>query len=71
VCAEVLVKGVYVQSLFCQLLEVQGCNFAHVLGLYKLTGLGAGAFSLTARGSLADVALWGIARLQTRVFASK
>lgn len=34
-------------------------------------GLSAGAFSLTARGSLADVVLWAIARVQTRVFASR
>lgn len=50
---------------------MQGCNFPHVLGLYKMVGLSAGAFSLTARGSLADVALWAIARVQTRVFASR
>ena len=50
---------------------MQGCNLAHVLGLYKITGAGAAAFSLTARGSVADVALWAIARLQTRVFASE
>ena len=35
-----------------------------------MVGLSAGAFSLTARGSLADVALWAIARVQTRAFAS-
>ena len=48
---------------------MQGCNLAHVLGLYKLNAAAAG-FSLTARGSLADVLLWAIARLQTRVFES-
>ena len=42
-----------------------------MFGLYKMFGLSAGAFSLTARGSLADVVLWAIARVQTRVFASK
>ena len=36
-----------------------------------MVGLSAGAFSLTARGSLADVALCAIARVQTRSFASK
>lgn len=50
---------------------LQGCNLQHALGLYKMLGLSAGAFSLTARGSLADVALWVIARVQTRVFASR
>ena len=51
--------------------DLQGCNFPHVLGLYKMVGLSAGAFSFTARGSLADVALWAIARVQTRAFASE
>ena len=50
---------------------LQACNFAHVLGLYKMTGAGAGAFTFMAQGSQADVVLWAIARLQTRVFASQ
>lgn len=58
------------QFRLCRMYDLQGCNLAHVLGLYKMTGLPGGAFSLTARGSVADVALWAIARLQTRVFAS-
>ena len=40
-----------------------------MLGLYKMTGVGA--FTFTARGSQADMVLWAIARLQTRVFASQ
>ncbi|CAL8464921.1 g4456 [Coccomyxa elongata] len=47
-----------------------GCNLAHVLGLYKMSGASGGAFSLTYRGALADMILWAIFRLQTRVFAS-
>lgn len=50
---------------------MQGCNVAHVLGLYKMTGRPGLAFELTAAGSVADVALWGIARLQTRMYASE
>jgi hypothetical protein len=49
----------------------QGCNLAHVLGLYRMTGAPGAAFALGARGALADVALWAIARLQTRLFASR
>ena len=50
--------------------RAQGCNVAHVLGLYKMAG-GNAALSLSARGALADMALWGIFRLQTRLFASR
>lgn len=35
-----------------------------------MTGRPGLAFELTAAGSVADVALWGIARLQTRMYAS-
>ena len=49
---------------------VQGCNWAHVLGLYKMTGGAGRALSVTGRGALADMALWAIFRLQTRLFAS-
>lgn len=48
----------------------QGCNVAHVLGLYKMSGARGAAFSLTYRGALADMMLWAIFRLQTRVFSS-
>ena len=41
-----------------------------MLGLYKMAG-GAAALSLGTRGALADMALWAILRLQTRVFASR
>lgn len=49
---------------------MQGCNLAHILGLYKMTGKSGLAFSLSAAGSIADVALWAIARLQMRMYAS-
>jgi len=49
----------------------QGCNLAHVMGLYRMTGAPGGACARGARGALADVALWAIARLQTRLFASR
>lgn len=51
--------------------HVQGCNLAHILGLYKMTGRPGLAFELTAAGSVADVVLWGIARLQMRMYASQ
>lgn len=54
----------------CTLLALQGCNLAHVLGLYKMSGASGAAFSLTYRGALADMMLWVIFRLQTRVFSS-
>ena len=41
-----------------------------MLGLYKMTGGAGHAFLLTGRGAAADMALWAIFRLQTRVFAS-
>ena len=50
---------------------LQGCNLAHVLGLFRITGAHTTAFALGARGALADMALWAIARLQTRLFASR
>jgi len=49
---------------------LQGCNLAHILGLYKMTGKSGLAFSLSATGSIADVVLWAIARLQMRMYAS-
>lgn len=49
---------------------MQGCNFAHVLGLYRMSDGAGQAFILTSRGALADILLWAIFRLQTRVFAS-
>ena len=49
---------------------VQGCNFAHVLGLYRMSDEAGQAFYLRSRGALADMLLWAIFRLQTRVFAS-
>lgn len=49
----------------------QGCNLAHVLGLFRMTAAPGAALALGARGALADIALWAIARLQTRVFASR
>ena len=50
---------------------LQGCNLAHVLGLFRITGVHTTVFALGARGALADMALWAIARLQTRLFASR
>ena len=50
---------------------LQGCNLAHVLGLFRITGAHTAACALGARGALADMALWAIARLQTRLFASR
>ena len=41
-----------------------------MLGLNRLTGLDGPFFSLSAKGALADVVLWAIIRLQTRVFAT-
>ena len=35
-----------------------------------MTGRSGLAFQVTAAGSIADVVLWGIARLQTRMYAS-
>ncbi len=52
------------------LFSLQGCNLAHILGLYKMTGKSGLAFSLSATGSIADVVLWAIARLQMRMYAS-
>ena len=49
---------------------VQGCNFAHVLGLYRMSDEAGQAFYLRSQGALADLLLWAIFRLQTRVFAS-
>ena len=49
---------------------MQGCNFAHVLGLYRMSDEAGQAFYLRSRGALADMLLWAIFRLQTRVFAS-
>ena len=49
---------------------VQGCSFAHVLGLYRMSDEAGQAFYLRSRGALADILLWAIFRLQTRVFAS-
>jgi hypothetical protein len=42
-----------------------------VLGLYKMSGASGRAFAIRTRGALADMVLWAIFRLQTRVFASK
>ncbi len=50
--------------------SMQGCNLAHILGLYKMTGRSGLAFTLSATGSIADVVLWAIARLQMRMYAS-
>ena len=46
---------------------MQGCNFAHVLGLYRMSDEAGQAFYLRSRGALADMLLWAIFRLQTRV----
>lgn len=51
-------------------MSLQGCNVAHILGLYKMTSKSGLAFSLSAAGSVADVVLWAIARLQMRMYAS-
>lgn len=48
----------------------KGCNFSHVLGLNRLTGPSGPVFSLGSRGALADIILWAIIRLQTRLFAT-
>jgi hypothetical protein len=50
----------------------QLCNWPHILGLYKLNGAGGHALSsLSMRTAAADLLLWAIARIQTRVFASQ
>jgi len=41
-----------------------------VLGLYRMSDEAGQAFYLRSRGALADMLLWAIFRLQTRVFAS-
>ncbi|KAK9824077.1 hypothetical protein WJX72_007565 [[Myrmecia] bisecta] len=46
----------------------RGCSLAHILGLYKLTSRSGRV--IAARGWIADVLLWTIARLQTRIFES-
>jgi hypothetical protein len=49
----------------------QVCNVPHAMGLYKMTGISGRALSLSARGAIADIMLWAIARIQTRLFASR
>ena len=56
---------------FAWALFVQDCSFPHLLGLYKFGILDTGAKGLTAHGSLADIALWAIFRMQSHVFASR
>ena len=52
--------------------EQQVCSLAHLAGLYKMGGGLAGrAVILSARGAVADLVLWAIARVQSRVFASR
>ena len=41
-----------------------------MLGLYRMSDEVGQAFYLRSRGALADILLWAIFRLQTRVFAS-
>ena len=49
----------------------QLCNWPHILGLYKLNGSGGRLLSsLSVRAAAADALLWGIARIQTRMFTS-
>lgn len=48
----------------------QICNLPHLAGLYKMTGVSGRVLSLSARGAVADMLLWAISRVQTRVFAS-
>ena len=69
--ATILLK--YTAQPWCQVTALlrQGCNLAHVLGLFRISGAHTTAFALGARGALADLALWAIARLQTRLFASR
>jgi hypothetical protein len=54
------------------LLHVQShlCNLPHLAGLYKMVGAAGRLVALSARGAVADMLLWAIARVQTRVFAS-
>ena len=47
---------------------LQGCTLAHILGLYKLTGSTGQAFTLGVSGTTADLILWLIARIQSRIF---
>jgi hypothetical protein len=46
------------------------CNLPHLAGLYKMVGATGRLVALSARGAVADMLLWAIARVQTRVFAS-
>ena len=46
------------------------CNLPHLAGLYKMVGATGRLVGLSARGAVADMLLWAIARVQTRVFAS-
>ncbi|KAK9858804.1 hypothetical protein WJX84_000839, partial [Apatococcus fuscideae] len=46
----------------------EGCTVAHILGLYKLTGSTGQAFALGVSGTTADLILWLIARIQSRIF---
>ena len=48
---------------------MQSCSLAHLLGLYKLEG-SAAVLSFSYRGALADVLLWALIRIQTRLFDS-
>ena len=52
------------------MLQSQVCNLPHLAGLYKMAGVTGRVLSLSARGAVADMLLWAIARVQTRVFAS-
>jgi hypothetical protein len=66
--SKVRVQG---QSYKCTI-AAQVCSLAHVAGLYKMGGDIKGRASvLSARGAVADMALWAIARVLTRVFASR
>ncbi|KAL6770350.1 hypothetical protein ACKKBG_A34605 [Auxenochlorella protothecoides x Auxenochlorella symbiontica] len=49
--------------------DVQACNLAHLLGLYK-TSVGGSLLGGGYRGAAADVVLWVLIRFQTHLFAT-
>ena len=52
------------------LVQSRLCNLPHLAELYKMVGATGRLVGLSARGAVADMLLWAIARVQTRVFAS-
>ena len=61
----------HIYNLMFRSATLQICNLPHLAGLYKMAGVSGRVLSLSARGAVADMLLWAIARVQTRVFASR